>query len=171
MTASMSVPNTGDISTLSQIAWKTGRAFAADRAGVPVEFTEVEIEISSLAKALKALAETLHANDTGILQDLNQDVQMGINTILHSCQRTVHDLDSLVDQYQVIKKHRTVGGYAIQRTWSDLVLAEYKTTMWTTEGGNIGDLKAMLHMHTSSISLLSQALQRLVSVTNSYDTR
>jgi hypothetical protein len=165
----MSVPNTGDILTLSQIAWKTGRAFAAGRTGAPVEFTEVESEISSLAKALKALAETLHADDKGILQDLNQDVQMAISTILHSCQRTVHDLDSLVDQYQVIKKHRTVGGFAIQRTWSDLVLAEYKTTIWTTEGGNIEDLKSMLRMHSNSISLLSQALQRLVSITNSYD--
>jgi hypothetical protein len=156
----MPVPNTGDILTLSQIAWKTGRAFAAGRTGAPAEFAEVEAEISSLAKKLKGLAETLHANDRDALQNLERDVQMGINTILHSCQRTVHDLDSLVDQYQVIKKHRTVGGFAIERTWSDLVLTEYKTTIWTTEGGDIEDLKSMLRMHASSISLLSQALQR-----------
>jgi hypothetical protein len=155
--------STGDILTLSQIAWKTGRAFTACRKDVPAEFIEVETEISSLAKALRALAETFHT-DNEVLQELTQDVQIGLDTILTSCQRTVHDLDTLMDQYQVIRKHRTAGGFAIERTWSSLILAEYKTTIWTTEGGNIEDLKTMLQMHTSSVTLLSQTLERLVSV-------
>jgi hypothetical protein len=154
-------PSIGDILMLSQLAWKIGRAFTAGRKGAPSEFLEVETEVNSLAKALKLLAETLFADaDDSLLQKADKDTQDGVATILTSCQRVVHDLDSLIDQYQVIKKHRTVGGFAIERSWSDLVLTQYKTMMWTTEGGNIQNLRNMLHVHTSTVTLTMQALQR-----------
>lgn len=159
----MTVPSIGDILLLSQVAWKISRAFSAGRKNAPTEFQEVETEIGGLAKTLKHLAEAIHADaDQGILQEVEEEVQHGFGRILFSCQRTVNDLDSLIDQYQVIKKHRTVGGFAIERTWSDLVLAEFKTIIWTTEGGNIQNLKNLLQMHTSSITLVIHALQRLV---------
>lgn len=155
------VPSIGDILMLSQLAWKIGRAFTAGRKGAPAEFLEVEAEINGLAKALKLLAETLFADaDDSILSKADKDTRVGVATILLSCQKTVNDLDSLMDQYQVIKKHRTSGGFAIERSWSDLVIASYKTMMWTTEGGNIEALRNMLHMHTSTITLTMQALQR-----------
>lgn len=72
------------------------------------------------------------------------------------------DLDSLIDQYQVIRKHRTVGGFAIERSWSDLVLTSYKTMIWTTEGGDLANLREILQTHTSSVTVLAEALQRLV---------
>ncbi|KAF2474289.1 uncharacterized protein BDR25DRAFT_256055 [Lindgomyces ingoldianus] len=154
------LPSIGDILMLSQLAWKIGRAFTAGRKGAPTEFLEVETEINGLAKALKLLAETLFADlDESLLEKADKETQAGVATIVLSCQRTVNDLDSLMDQYQVIKKHRTVGGFAIERTWSDLVLASYKTMMWTTEGGNIQNLRNMLRMHTSSIALTMQAMQ------------
>jgi hypothetical protein len=157
----MTVPNVGDILMLSQVAWKIGRAFSAGRKNAPVEFQDVETEISGLAKALKLLAEVLHAGtERSLLQTAGRELEDGIGTILSSCQRTVNDLDSLIDQHQVIKKHRTVGGFAIERSWSNLVLAEYKTMLWTTEGGNLQSLKDLLQMHASSITLLVQALQR-----------
>lgn len=157
----VSLPSIGDILMLSQLAWKIGRAFTAGRMGAPVEFLQVENEVTALAKALKLLAETLFAeSDDGILRDAEQETRKGVATILTSCQRTVNDLDSLLDQYQVIKKHRTPGGFAIERSWSDLVLSQYKTMMWTTEGGNLDHLQHMLHMHTSTIMLITQALQR-----------
>ena len=148
---------------LSQLAWKVGRAFTAGRNGAPAEFLEVETEINGLAKALKLLAETLFVDaDDSVLQKADKETQDGVATILTSCQRTVKDLDSLIDQYQVIKKHRNVGGFAIERSWSDLVLSSYKTMMWTTEGGNIQNLRNMLQMHSSTITLTMQALQRYV---------
>jgi hypothetical protein len=155
------IPSIGDILMLSQLAWKIGRAFTAGRKGAPAEFLEVETEVNGLAKALKLLAETLFADaDDGLLKKADKETRDGIATILTSCQQTVQDLDSLMDQYQVVKKHRTAGGFAIERSWSDLVLQEYKTMMWTTEGGNIQNLRYLLQMHTSTITLTMQALQR-----------
>lgn len=160
MTAA-AIPSIGDILMLSQLAWKIGRAFTAGRKGAPPEFLEVETEVNGLAKSLKFLAETLFADlDDGILKQADQETLDGVATILSSCRQTINDLESLMDRYQVIKKHRTPGGFAIERSWSDRVLAEYKTMMWTTEGGDIQSLRHMLHMHTSTIILTAQALQR-----------
>jgi hypothetical protein len=154
-------PNIGDLLMLSQVAWRIGRAFASGQKNAPVEFQEVETEISNLAKALKQLAEALHAEgENGLIHEAGEDIQQDIGYILESCKRTVNDLDSLVDHNQVIKKHRTVGGFAIERSWSNLVLAEYMTMMWTAEGGGLYNLRDLIHMHTSSITLLIQALQR-----------
>jgi hypothetical protein len=158
------IPSIGDILMLSQVAWKIGRAFTAGRKGAPVEFLEVEIEVNSLAKSLKLLAECLFADsDDMLLKQADEETKDSAATILTSCQRTVNDLDSLIDQYQVIKKHRTTGGFAIERSWSDIVLTQYKTLMWTSEGGNMKNLQDILHMHTTTITLFMQALQRSVS--------
>jgi hypothetical protein len=157
----MTVPSIGDILTLSQVAWKIGRAFTADRKNAPIEFQEVETKVSALAAALKQLAEALHAEaEHSLIQAADEEIRNGIELILKSCKRTINDLDSLVDHSQVIRKHRTVGGFAIERSWSDLVLKEYNSMIWTTEGGDLQSLQDLLQMHTNSISLLAQALQR-----------
>jgi len=161
LTSTMTVPNVGDILMLSQVAWKTGRIFTAGRKDAPSDFHAVETDISGLAQALKLLAEAIHAEEVhGLISKASQETQDGVTIILSSCERTIHDLDSLVDRYQVIRKHRTVGGFAIERSWSDLVLAQYDTIMWTTEGGNLHDLSNLLQMHTKSIRLLTEAVRR-----------
>lgn len=145
---------------LSQLAWKIGRAFTAGRKGAPAEFLDVETAINGLAKALKLLAETLFAEaDDSVLAKADSETKSGVATILLSCQRTLQDLDSLMDQYQVIKKHRTSGGFTIERSWSDLVLSNYQSMMWTTEGGDVQTLRNMVNMHTSTVALTMQALQ------------
>lgn len=160
----MTVPSVGDILMLSQKAWRIGRAFASCHKDAPSELQFVQTEIAGLAKALRLLAEALHAeSERELFQSADQEVQDGIGAILYSCQRAIDDLDSLVDQYQVIKKHRTVGGFAIERSWTDLVLSEYRTMIWTTEGGNLQDLRNLLKTHTNSTTALMQALQRLVT--------
>lgn len=156
----MAIPSIGDILILSQTAWKIGRAFTAGRKNAPPEFLEVEAEINGLAKALKLLAETLFAESDSGLRQADEETQDGVAVILGSCQQTIHDLDSLMDQYQVIKKTRTQGGFAIDRSWSDLVVSQYQTMIWTTDGGNIKQLRRLLQMHTSVITLTKQALQR-----------
>lgn len=146
---------------LSQAAWKIGRAFTACRKNAPVAFQEIETEINGLARALKQLAEALHAESAeSLLQEADREIREGMGRILSSCQRTIKDLDSLVDHHQVIKKHRTVGGFAIERSWSDAILADYGKVMWTTGGGNLENLFNLLQMHTTSITLLEQALRR-----------
>lgn len=157
----MTVPNVGDILMLSQVAWKTGRVFTAGQKHAPAEFHAVETDVSGLAHSLKLLAEVLHAeNGDSLISKSGPETQDGVAIILSSCQRTVHDLDSLVERYQVIRKHRTSGGFAIERSWSDLVLAQYETIIWTTEGGNLLQLSNLLQMHTKSIRLLIEAVQR-----------
>ncbi|KAI9694238.1 MAG: hypothetical protein M1820_009096 [Bogoriella megaspora] len=153
------IPSIGDILMLSQTAWKVGRAFATGRRSSPVEFKEIEQELNALSKALKTFAETLFAEDDNILAQADQRTKNGVATILLSCQQTLQDLESLVEQYQVIRRTETSRGYTVDRSWSELVLTNFGKMMWTTEGGNIQALKTMLHMHTSTISITVQALQ------------
>ena len=157
----MTVPSVGEIINLSQVAWKIGRAFSADKDRAPSEFQEIETKVGALAGALKQLAQELHAEvETNPIQESDEEVQHGIELILDCCRQTITDLDSLVDHNQVIKKHRTVGGFAIERSWSALVFDEYRSMMWTPEGGDLHSLQDLLQVHTSSISLLTQSLQR-----------
>lgn len=145
---------------LSQTAWRIGRAFTAGRGNAPAEFHQVEVQINGLAKSLKLLAETMFSEEAEILRVADQGIQDGFATILNSCQQLIEDLDSLMDQYQIIKKTRTTGGFTIERSWSSMALAQYPTMMWTTEGGNINHLLHLLEMHTHMISLMRQALLR-----------
>lgn len=146
---------------LSQTAWRIERAFAAGQKDAPPDFQVIEAESGDLAKALKLLAEALHADEeTNTLRNAAASIRTGISTIVASCQRTINDLDSLISQYQIIRKHRTSGGFAIEVSWSDLVLDDYPTMMWTSEGGDLQDVKHLLHLHTSSITLTTQAVQR-----------
>jgi hypothetical protein len=160
----MVVPSIGDILLLSQTAWKLGRAFTAGRTHVPADFRDVELEINALAKALKLLAEALFAeSDNSLLRQADVKTEHGFATIVNSCSRAVYDLESLLDQYQVVKKTRNSGGFAVERSWSDMVLAQYNTMMWTTDGGNLQNLRHLLHMHATTITLTMRALQRYLN--------
>ncbi|UJO18753.1 uncharacterized protein CLAFUR5_07098 [Fulvia fulva] len=148
----------GDILMLSQTAWKIGRAFTHGKKSAPSEFAEIEREANGLSDALKLVAETLHS-DGSILSQADNDTKSAISAILESAHRTLDDLDSFVDRYQVIKKKETNAGFVVERSWSDVVLANYNKFKWTTEGGDVTELRNMLQMHTSSINLTMQALQ------------
>lgn len=165
--ADASMPTIGDILMLSQVAWRTGRAFTSGRLNAPREFLQIESELNGVAKALKLLAETLLSDGPEqLIQQAEPYIQNGLTTILLSSKRTLDDLESLIDQYQVIRKNRTSGGYTVERSWSELVIQNYTSMMWTTEGGDIHDLRELLHIHTASISLTKNALQRYFTVRN-----
>ena len=147
----------GDILMLSQQAWKIGRAFTKGRNSAPAEFAEVEREANGLSEALKLTAESLH--DSNTLQKAEPETRVAVNTILESAGKTLGDLESFVERYQVIRKKQTQGGFVVERSWSDVFLANYKTIKWTTEGGDIKELRDMLQMHANTINLTMQALQ------------
>jgi hypothetical protein len=156
MTADISM---GNVLMLSQIAWRTGRAFTSSTRRSPHEFREVQLELSRLSKSLKLLAETLFSEDIeNLIQQACEKTQAGIYNVIHFCQHTLDGLESLVHQYVHVKKN----GHLVERSWSDMVLENYNTMIWTTEGGSIRELRDMLHMHTSTTSLMRQALERLV---------
>nr|POE56717.1 hypothetical protein CFP56_33689 [Quercus suber] len=148
----------GDILMLSQTAWKIGRAFTHGKKSAPAEFAEVEREANGLSDALKMVADTLH-EDGGLLSRAEDETKAAVNGILESARRTLNDLDSFVDRYRVLSRKETSGGFVVERSWADAVLANYRTFRWTTEGGNITDLRNMLEMHSTSINLTMQALQ------------
>ncbi|KAK5125496.1 hypothetical protein LTR85_000607 [Meristemomyces frigidus] len=148
----------GDILMLSQTAWKIGRAFRHGKKSAPSEFGEVEREANGLSEALKLVAETLQT-DGSILSQADLETRVAVNTILESAHKTLDDLESFVERYQVIKKQEMNGGFTVERSWSEAVMANYKTFKWTTEGGDLTELRNMLQMHTNTISLVMQALQ------------
>ncbi|KAF2773542.1 hypothetical protein EJ03DRAFT_347523 [Teratosphaeria nubilosa] len=148
----------GNILMLSQTAGKVGRAFTQGKKSAPSEFAEVERESNGLSEALKLVAETLHDNGS-VLSQAEPQTRAAVSTILESASKTLSDLESFVERHQVIKKQETKGGFVVERSWSDVVLANYRTLKWTTEGGDMTELRNMLHMHTSTINRTMQALQ------------
>ncbi|KAK0291662.1 hypothetical protein LTS16_004161 [Friedmanniomyces endolithicus] len=148
----------GDILMLSQTAWKIGRAFRQGQANAVTEFAEVEREADGLSEALKLVAEALHT-DGGMLSRADEDTKTAVNSIMESAHTTLSDLESFVERYQVIKKRNTRGGVVVERSWNEVVVANYRTFKWTTEGGSIVELRNMLQMHSNSINLVMQALQ------------
>ncbi|KAK7531422.1 uncharacterized protein J3D65DRAFT_113785 [Phyllosticta citribraziliensis] len=163
------LPSIGDILMLSQSAWKTGRAFSSNRRNVPSEFLNIEAEASGLSKTLKLLAETLfsddnygsHDDDSGslLISRASTETRRGVDLIISSCSQTLRELDDLVEEYQLTRRNRTSGGWSVERSWSELVLENYKKMSWTTGGGSIEVLQSLLNMHKSCISLTINALQ------------
>lgn len=151
-------PSVGDILMLSQMAWKIGRAFTQGRKSAPAEFAEVEREANALSDALKLVAETLYS-DTTVIAQAEDHTRLAVSSILDSAQKTLADLESFVERYRIIRKKETNGGFVVERAWSEVVIANYKTIKWTTEGGDISELRNMLHVHTNTINLTMQALQ------------
>ena len=152
-------PSIGDVLMLSQLAWRIGCAFTAGRAGAPAQFQEVENELKSLTTAVTLLAESLD-KDGSLVARSDERTREGLDKILSCCRQTLDNLDAFVSQYQDIRRPDEAGGLATQRMWRSMLLRNYKKIMWTTEGGDIQSLRNMLAMHTQSISLTTQALQR-----------
>ena len=151
----------GDCLMLSQSAWSCGRAFNTNRTNSPPEFREVELELARLAKSLKFLAECLFSEDVESLLSLAEDfTQSGIAMVIQFCKYTLDSLHSLIEQYQVVRKTQSSHGYLVEKGWSDLVVSNYWTLKWTTDGGNISVLRDLLHMHTSVTAIIRQALHR-----------
>ncbi len=147
---------------ISQIAWKVARAFTAGRSGAPKEFAEVENELQSLTTSLDQLAEALE-EDAGLLAAANDKTKAGVSKVLICCRQTLQDLDSFVLRYQIIRKPDPGANpveQASERGWKTMLLRNWRTIWWTTEGGSIQTLREILQMHVSSITLTMQALQR-----------
>lgn len=149
----------GDIVVLSQLAWSVARAFGTGKKAVPVDFINISGDADRLSEALRLLAETIY-QDESILSAAAYSLQEHVARILYSTQKTLDDLDSLVDRYMVLKKTETQGGFTIEKHWSEPVLANYRKMIWTTEKGDIQALRAILRMHENTISLITQTLQR-----------
>ena len=152
----------GHILMLSQVAWRLTCAFTAGRASAPSQFQEVENELKGLTHSLTMLAESLD-QDGSLLAKADGKTREGMVSILSCCSQSLDDLDTFVNSYQDIRRvDQPGGGRAVQRSWRSFFLRNYKTIIWTTEGGNIQSLRNMLAMHTQSITIAMEALQTFV---------
>ena len=153
-------PSIGDILMLSQLAWKIGCAFTVGKKGAPSQFAEVEQELKNLATTTTLLANSLQEDDS-LLARSDEKTRDGLAKILACCSQSLSSLEAFVDQYQEVRKPNEAGG-AVRRSWKSVLIKNYKTIIWTTEGGNIQSLRSILALHTQSLSLAMQALQRYV---------
>jgi ElaB/YqjD/DUF883 family membrane-anchored ribosome-binding protein len=142
----------------SQTAWKIGRTFSNKRQSTPADFTEIEREANALSEALKMLAEALHSNDS-VLHQAEAETKAAINAILESARKTLSDLEGFVERYQVIRKKETSSGFVVERNWSEVVIAGYKTFKWTAAGGDMNELRTLLHLHTRTITMTTEVLR------------
>ncbi|PIA92123.1 hypothetical protein CB0940_09012 [Cercospora beticola] len=147
-----------DVLMLSQTACRIGRAFAHGKDSNPVEFAQVERELNCLGGTLKLVAGALREEDS-VLSHADDETRGAINEILQSVRKTLAALERFVDRYQVIQKKDTGHGFVVERTWSRIVLENYKTFKWTIQGCDIQALQEVLLMYTTCLELILQALQ------------
>lgn len=160
----MNIAKSDEILTTSQVARRISRAFAANGDYVSDNFSAIERQSRALANVLDQFAETLQDEAASrMYQEAGETFQQCIEAMFSACKRTISGLDTLVDQNQVIRKHRTVGGFAIERSWRDAVLTSHDSIMWTADGGDLHSLIGLLQIYTQSLSLLVEALNRSVS--------
>jgi hypothetical protein len=151
----------GDVLMLSQTAWRAGRSFRGTSSRtLRSEFRDIELELSRVAKSLKLLAQTFLSEDAeSLIEQCSPKTQEGVDAVIEFCKNTLESLESLIEQYQFVPKPAGSGGNT-ERTWSELVVKNYSSLMWTTDGGTIRDLKDLLHVQTSTTALIRQALER-----------
>jgi ElaB/YqjD/DUF883 family membrane-anchored ribosome-binding protein len=148
----------GDVLMQSQTAWKIGRTFSNKRQNTPADFAEIERQANALSEALKTLAEALHSNDA-VLHQTEEETKAAVNTVLESAKKTLSDLEGFVERYQVIRKKETSSGFVVERNWSEVVIAGYKTFKWTAAGGDVNELRSLLHLHTRTITMTTEVLR------------
>ncbi|ODA78414.1 hypothetical protein RJ55_05795 [Drechmeria coniospora] len=154
----------GDAYLMGKLAFKIGQAFTKGKKSAPAEFREVESQLYSLSAALNAFSTARESSTTAPLivdpSELpdnvpahfaeNRDIILGM---LRSCQETLSHLDDLVKKYSIITKQVDSAEPRAKR-WSKEMLAGWRKVAWTTEGGDLGTLKANLTIQTNSLNLI-----------------
>ncbi|KAN0087220.1 hypothetical protein V8E54_000908 [Elaphomyces granulatus] len=148
-----SLVSIGDALLLAQIAWKLGRAFTKGRKSSISEFREVENQLFALGAALSAL------HDSGLAQ--NGDYSNALNTMLENCRATLMHLQSKVDEYCKLGDTRNDTEAPAYKRWSSKLQKEWKTIKWTTEGGDLANLRSQLMVHINTLNLIMSITSNL----------
>jgi hypothetical protein len=164
MAISSQIPSVGDILMLSQVAWRTARAFTSGRKGspnVPPEFLLIESDLNHLSKVLKQLAEFFVSESVdNFVSAAEQKAQDGIGIIIMSCRRTLDGLESFTARYQINTKTKTDGGFTLERQWNPSLLDNYDQPIWGSDDRSIISLHDMLRMHAVTVTMLKVILER-----------
>jgi hypothetical protein len=167
MSGSNQIPSIGEILLLSQVAWRTARAFTSGRkvsANVPPEFLLIEVDLNHLSQVLKQLAEFFVSEVVdNFVSAAPQAAQDGMGTIIMSCRRTLDGLEQFTSRYQTNTKTQTAGGFTLERQWNLNLLENYDQPIWGSDERSIINLHDMLRMHAVTVTMLKVILEKLSS--------
>jgi len=114
----------GDISAVSQLAWRVYRACK----DAPESFQNISDEVLSFHAVLKEVEETVSE------RQLSQSQAERLGTITQGCNNVLHDLQALIDKYESL-------GSQSKRTWDRM--------RWGSE--DIIELRARLGSHNGML--------------------
>jgi len=165
----------GDAYQISKLALQLGKAFTKGRKSAPAEFREVENQLYSLSLALQAfrvesqdprVAVPIPASALPRLSSVRDgDDRDVLSQVVDSCASTLRHLESIVEKYSIIGRAKDEEPARLRfRRWNDNLRHTWKTIWWTTEGGDLANLRSKLMIHTNSLSLLLGTIQRYGAV-------
>jgi hypothetical protein len=144
----------GDALLLAQIAWKLGRAFTKGRKSSISEFREVESQLFALGSALSAL------HDSGLAQ--NGDYSNALNSMLENCRATLSHLQGIVETYGKLGETRDDTEAPAFKRWSSRLQKDWKAIKWTTEGGDLANMRSQLMVHINTLNLIMSITSKCV---------
>ena len=165
----MALPvSVGDAILLSRIAFSIGRAFTSGRKSAPAEFSEIQDLLFGLSEALKLLAKDLpdgvDEKDQGNTEEQQErlDNEIGLLAqMILNCGSTLVHLKTLVDKYMVLDEKS--GKQQEKRKWKDEIIKNWRTILWTKEGGDIAKLKVTLTTHINCLNLAVSTITKYFS--------
>ncbi len=163
----------GDAVILSTIALRLGQAFSSGRKSAPSEFREIQDLLYNLSKTLELLSQyavprsrtdsengseaaAIHARDEQSLQD------NGLAQMMRNCNEVLQHLEKLINKYMELDETRTESELDLRKRWRRDLLQNWKKIRWTTEGGNLEQLKGTLTVHLSGLNMAVTVLNRSV---------
>jgi hypothetical protein len=162
----MSLPiSIGDAILLAQIAYKLSQAFSSGRKAAPAEFSEIHDLLYTLSEALELLSRDLPDDSLvdGSTVPRADDEADGENALLSqmiiNCRGTLTHLNTLVEKYMDLDSSAQHKG---EPRWKDIARKNWKTVMWTKEGGDIAKLKVTLTAHINGLNLAVGAINKSV---------
>lgn len=133
----------GDILTLTKTAWDLYHSCYLVARDAPDGFRKLVDELASLQGALCALRDDVHSNAT-FFDDLGDDRKRTLQRCLTGCFKTLQRLKDLITRY------RNMGvGDGVQF---------WQKVKWTTQRGQIEELKSKIMVHTCKLSLCRSSI-------------
>jgi hypothetical protein len=129
----------------------------SQRAGNPLflNFREVESQLFALGSALSAL------HDSGLAQ--NGDYSNALNSMLENCRATLSHLQGIVETYGKLGETRDDTEAPAFKRWSSRLQKDWKAIKWTTEGGDLANMRSQLMVHINSLNLIMSITSKCVN--------
>jgi hypothetical protein len=163
----------GDAVILSTVALRLGHAFSSGRKSAPSEFSEVQDLLYNLSKALELLGQhaippppadsaTMSEATANGGRDKSSPQDDIIAHMLRNCKGVLLHLEKLVDRYMELDSSRKETDRDYRKRWQRGLLQNWKKIQWTTEGGNLNNLKSTLAVYVNGLNLAITVMNKFV---------